>query len=71
VKQDGVWRLRRTALDVDAFQRFLAAQEAAGRPTYPEMADDFQRPVGDILLEAPDLDAFCIALETSPWPPEL
>ncbi|WP_437945052.1 hypothetical protein WME98_29295 [Sorangium sp. So ce296] len=67
--EDGRWRLRRLVLDHDELTEFGRRQLAAGRGFFPDHANMFLMPVGEVLAEAGDLDAFCEALRRLAWDP--
>jgi hypothetical protein len=62
------WQLRRAGFDAAGFEAFARARAAANKPLYPEHADDFRKPTGELLLEANDLESFCAAIERMDWP---
>ena len=68
VREEGIWRIREAEFDQTGFTTFARAEEAAGRPLYPEYADAYRLPTGRVLLEAPSLEAFIRAVEAYDWP---
>ena len=66
--EDGVWRVRKTAVDEQAFHAFIKTLQTEGRPLFPEHVDRFQRPSGEVMLEAATLDEFIQAVEAYDWP---
>ncbi|WP_224243524.1 hypothetical protein [Hyalangium gracile] len=68
VRENGAWRIREAVFDHEGFEAFARAQQAAGRPLYPEHADGFRRPTGQIFLEAASLGDFIRAVEAYDWP---
>ena len=68
VHEHGVWRVRATQTDVDGFEGFMRQLEAEGRPLYPEHAERFARPTGEVFIEATTLDEFIAAIEAYDWP---
>ena len=68
VYEGGTWRLRRLAFDNAAFSAFVAEEQAVGRPLYPEYAERFRHPTGEVLVEAENLESFIRVLERMEWP---
>jgi hypothetical protein len=69
VHEEGVYRLRLLECDQTALLAFREQQAANQKPFYPEHVDRFQRPTGEVLVEAADLASFLSALERIDWRP--
>ena len=68
VREASVFRVRRLVYDQEAGTAFARAAQAKGEPFLPEHAERFMRPTGEVVLEAPTLEALLEKLKAAPWP---